>query len=396
MARRRHAAAAFRQLCHLGVTAACRPALAQTYSIQSPGAMSRAKNRPRLTPRIAQAGAQPAAAADAGQPPIATLIEYGPDERDYRETRFTSLVQSETFEPLHKTLWLNVHGLHDPALLKAVGERFKLHPLTLEDLCNTDQRSKVEAFDHYLYIVAKIISYDAAQGAIITEQISIILGRGFVLTFQEKPTGTFNDLREGLRHCRGLVRRFGADYLVYSLLDKLVDRYFGVLETLGEQVEALEDEVTHPQPRNDTLKSIHALRREMLSLRRALWPIREVLNALQRDDADYFGDETQLYLRDVYDHTVHLIESLESLRDLIGSLIDLFMSAQGIRLNKEMRLLTVIATIFMPLTFVTSLYGMNFENMPELKVHNGYYYVLGLMAAMLLGMCWLFWRRRWL
>jgi len=346
-----------------------------------------------LTPRIAKAMTAP---ADAAQPPMATLIEYGPNDKDYCETRFTSLQQGEAFEPQHKTLWLNVHGLHDPVLLKTVGERFKLHPLTLEDLCNTDQRSKVEAFDHYLYIVAKIIGYDTEKEVIHTEQISIILGRGFVLTFQEKPTGTFNDLREGLRHSRGLIRRFGPDYLVYSLLDKLVDRYFGVLETLGEQIEALEEEVTHPQPRDGTLTRIHDLRRQMLSLRRALWPIREVLNALQRDDADYFGDETQLYLRDVYDHTVHLIESLESLRDLIGSLIDLFMSAQGIRLNKEMRLLTVIATIFMPLTFVTSLYGMNFENMPELHIHYGYYYVLGLMAAMMLGMCWLFWRRRWL
>lgn len=357
--------------------------------------MSRSKARRLVSQPTRSAPAHHVAEA-AGLPPLATLIEYGPEDHHYRETRFTTLDQGTGFKPEHDTLWLNVHGLGDAALLKEVGQRFHLHPLTLEDVQNTEQRPKVEAYAHYIYIVAKLIYYDPVKECVASEQISIVLGRGFVLTFQEKVTGTFNEIRESLRQCKGLVRQFGADYLVYALLDKLVDRYFGVLEILGERVEALEDEVTTPNPDRDILNRVHALRREMLFLRRALWPIREVLNALQRDDADYFRAETQLYLRDVYDHTVHLIESLESLRDMIGSLIDLFMSGQSMRLNREMRVLTVIATIFMPITFVTSLYGMNFEFMPELKWRYGYFGVLSLLALMVSGMVWWFWRRRWL
>ncbi|QNM97268.1 magnesium/cobalt transporter CorA [Chitinimonas koreensis] len=340
----------------------------------------------------------------AGKPPgqleyagetLATLIEYGPGDADLKETRFTSLAQGEGFQPTFPIMWLNVHGLGDVELLREVGRRFRLHPLTLEDILNTSQRTKVETYEHYLYIVAKLARYDEAGDCLVTEQISIVLGRGWVLTFQEYPTGTFAELRERLRKGAGQVRKLGADYLVYALLDKIVDRYFGVLEALGERIEALEDMV---MARSDPeiLTRVHAIRREMLYLRRALWPLREVLNGLQRDDADYFGAETQLYLRDVYDHAVHLIEAQEMLRDLVGGLTDFYMSNQGNRLNREMRFLTVIATIFMPLTFVAGVYGMNFEYMPELKWHYGYFASLGLMAAIACVMGLFFWRRRWL
>ncbi|GLR15093.1 magnesium and cobalt transport protein CorA [Chitinimonas prasina] len=332
---------------------------------------------------------------DAQAETLATLIEYGPDEHDLRETCFTSLAQGQGFQPSHGTLWLNIHGLGNHALLQEVARRFKLHPLTLEDILNTGQRSKVETFEHYLYIVAKLARFDDASGCVLTEQISIVLGRGWVLTFQEHPSGTFGEVRDQLRKGAGQVRRLGADYLVYALLDKLVDRYFGVLEALGERVETLEDVVLE-SPKPEVLTHIHALRREMLYLRRALWPMREVLNALQRDDADFFLSETQIYLRDVYDHAVHLIEAQEMLRDMIGSLTDFYMSNQGNRLNREMRMLTVIATIFMPLTFIAGVYGMNFEYMPELKWHYGYATVLALMATLGLGMGLFFWRRRWL
>ncbi len=237
--------------------------------------------------------------ATASAHPIVTLIEYGPDEQDYRETRFDSPEAARGFTPIYETLWLNVHGIADTALLAEVVTRFKLHTLTLEDILNTEQRPKVEAYDHYLFISTKLVSYQPQPGCVHTEQISLILGRGFVLTFQEKPSGTFDELRDSLRHSKGLIRRLGADYLVYALVDKLVDRHFGVLESLSEGIEKLEDEVTGEQPGEDVLKRIHALRRELLLLRRALWPVREVLNALQRDDADYFSQETQLYLRDV-------------------------------------------------------------------------------------------------
>lgn len=326
---------------------------------------------------------------------LATLIEYGPGEQDLRETCFSSLEQGKGFNPTYPTLWLNVHGLGNIDLLQEVGRRFGLHPLTLEDILNTTQRTKVEAYEHYLFIVAKLGRFDAAQGCVVNEQIAIVLGRGWVLTFQEQASGTFSQIREHLRKGAGQVRKLGADYLVYALLDKIVDRYFGVLEALGEQVEALEDEVSEGAHLG-VLKRIHALRREMLYLRRALWPMREVLNSLQRDDADYFGAETQIYLRDVYDHAVHLIEAQEMLRDLVGGLTDFYMSNQGNRLNREMRMLTVIATIFMPLTFIVGVYGMNFDHMPELHWRYGYYLVWALMGAIGIGMGWFFWRRRWL
>ncbi|PHV11981.1 magnesium/cobalt transporter CorA [Chitinimonas sp. BJB300] len=326
---------------------------------------------------------------------LATLIEYGSGEQDLRETLFTSLEHGKSFTPTFSTLWLNVHGLGNVALLQEVGRRFGLHPLTLEDILNTNQRTKVEAYENYLYIVAKLGRFDAEHSSVVAEQISIVLGRGWVLTFQEHPSGTFNQIREQLRQGAGQVRKLGADYLVYALLDKVVDRYFGVLEALGELVESLEDEVGEGVHLG-VLQRIHALRREMLYLRRALWPMREVLNALQRDDGDYFCAETQIYLRDVYDHAVHLIEAQEMLRDLVGGLTDFYMSNQGNRLNREMRMLTVIATIFMPLTFIVGVYGMNFDFMPELHWRYGYFLIWGIMGLIATGMGYTFWRRRWL
>ncbi|MDK2122835.1 magnesium/cobalt transporter CorA [Parachitinimonas caeni] len=325
--------------------------------------------------------------------PLATLIEYGHD--GYRETCFTSLEQGRGFQPQHPNLWLNIHGLHNIPLLEEVGRRFGLHPLVLEDILNTGQRPKVDVYDGYSYIVARLIHFDNDRRCLSSEQISIVLGRNFVLTFQEKPTGTFTELRERLKVGGTQVASSGPDYLVYSLLDKVIDRYFKVVEDIGEEIELLEDEVS-VKAQTSVLTRIHSLRQEMLGLKRALWPMREVLNTLQRDEPDLFSKETQLYLRDVYDHTIHLIESLETLRDLIAGLLDIFMSAQGHRLNLEMRFLTVITTIFMPLTLISSIYGMNFEFMPELHWRWGYFGVLALMAFLAAAMGIFFWRKKWL
>ncbi|MGQ5524724.1 magnesium/cobalt transporter CorA [Chitinimonas sp. PSY-7] len=376
-----------------------RPVICWHYQqISSIGAREVGKKRRLLSKLAAQANMASGSLGDTGNPAgetLATLMEYGPGEQDLRETVFTSLEHGRNFTPTFPALWLNVHGLSNVELLLEVGRRFGLHPLTLEDILNTNQRTKVEAYENYLYIVAKLGRFDTENSCVVGEQISIILGRGWVLTFQEHPSGTFNQIREQLRKGAGQVRKLGADYLVYALLDKIVDRYFGVLEALGEQVESLEDEVGEGA-HVGVLQRIHALRREMLYLRRALWPMREVLNSLQRDDSDYFCSETQIYLRDVYDHAVHLIEAQEMLRDLVGGLTDFYMSNQGNRLNREMRMLTVIATIFMPLTFIVGVYGMNFDFMPELHWQYGYFLVWGIMGLIAGGMGFVFWRRRWL
>ncbi|BCL77434.1 magnesium and cobalt transport protein CorA [Jeongeupia sp. HS-3] len=324
---------------------------------------------------------------------LATLIEFGPNADDFIETRFTSLEDGKVFKPTHTTFWLNLHGLADLDLLKYVGQRFNLHPLTMEDILHTEQRPKVEVYPGYLYIVARLASVDA-DGFLCSEQVSIVLGHGFVLTFQEKPTGTFNGIRDSLKNAQSQVRKLGADYLVYLLLDKLVDRYFGVLEAMGDQIEHIDDQIA-AGPVPDHLNEIQSLRRSMLSVKRGLWPLREVVNILQRDDADFFHQETQLYLRDVYDHTVQLIESTEALRELVTSLQDSYLSMQSHRMNMQMRMLTVITTVFMPLTLIAGIYGMNFEYMPELRWRVGYFWALGLMVAVTVGLITFFRRKQW-
>ncbi|WP_081686735.1 magnesium/cobalt transporter CorA [Chitinilyticum litopenaei] len=327
-------------------------------------------------------------------PTLATLIEYGPDPGDFLETRFTDLQQGRDYRPTYPVLWLNLHGLQDQTLLQLVGERFGLHPLTLEDILNTQQRPKVEAYGKYLFITVRLHGLDA-EGGLEGEQVSIVLGRGFVLTFQEKPTGTFAALREGLRQGEPNIRRFGADYLVYSILDKLVDRDFTVLEQLGDRSDELEDAMLEHGPQPEQLLQLQQMRRSLQGMRRGLWPLRELLNTLQRDEQDYFHDETQLYLRDVYDHSIQLIETVEALREALLGQQDTYHSLQGHRLNLQMRRLTVITIVFMPLTLITGVYGMNFERMPGLKWHFGFWATL-LAMALIAGLLTLLFRsRRW-
>ncbi|WP_084187412.1 magnesium/cobalt transporter CorA [Andreprevotia chitinilytica] len=358
---------------------------------------SAAPRKSRHTPRADKAGLQPGTLLYVGEKQaettLATLIEFGPNEGDFVETTFTSLDEGREFRPRHETLWLNLHGLANVEILKFVGRRFGLHPLVLEDILNTEQRPKVEVYPGYVFISTRLISIDDA-GRVESEQVSIVLMHGVVLTFQEQPTGTFEGIRQSLKNAQSQVRRLGADYLVYALLDKLVDRYYTVLEQLGERSEILEDAIAECDDPAQ-LGEIQALRRKLMFVKRGLWPTREVINVLQRDDPDFFRDETQLYLRDVYDHTVQLIESTETLRDLASTLQDSYRAQQSQRLNEQMRVLTVITTIFMPLTLIAGIYGMNFEHIPELHWHFGYYYALGLMGVVTLGLGAYFWLRRW-
>ena len=326
------------------------------------------------------------------QPDIA-LFEY--DASVLKETRFASLAASREHVRGPGTLWLNVHGLHEPEVMAEIGRRFNLHPLVLEDILNTDQRPKVDDYGDYLYIVARFFEYDAASGSIGSDQVSIVLGTDFVLTFQERPTGTFDPVRERLRGDKGQIRKLGADYLAYSLLDTVVDRYFAVLERLTERTEALEDQLlqkTSPA----LLKEIHDIKRETLAMRRAVWPLREVVNSLARADQRFFKAETQPYLRDVYDHTVHVIESLEGIRDLIAGMLDIYLSSISNRVNMEVRILTVIATLFMPAALIAGIFGMNFRHMPLLEDHEGFLIALSMMATIAVSMGAVFWRRRWL
>lgn len=324
-----------------------------------------------------------------------SVLEYGPDA--LREESFDNLDESNTYrrDPSLPVLWLNVHGLHQPDVMTQIGQRFGLHPLVLEDILNTDQRPKVDDYGDYLFIVARFFEYDAEALTVSSEQVSLVLGKDFVLSFQERPTGNFDPIRERLRQSRGMIRRQGTDYLAYALLDVVVDRYFAVLEQIGDRTEQLEDDLMQaasPQ----VLQTLHQLKRETLTLRRAVWPLREVVNQLARTGAPFFQPETQPYLRDVYDHTVHVIESLEAIRDLISGMLDIYLSSVSNRLNQEVRALTVVAIIFMPATVITSMFGMNFHVMPLLDNPFGFYLALGLMISIALTLGFVFWRRRWL
>ncbi len=325
--------------------------------------------------------------------PEITLIEFDADA--LLEKRFKSVAESREYSRGKGTLWLNVHGLHEPEVMAEVGRRFNLHPLVLEDILNTDQRPKIDDYGDYLYIVARFFEYDTATATVASDQVSIVLGTDFVLTFQERPTGTFDPLRERLRGDKGQIRKLGADYLAYSLLDTLVDRYFTILEQLTERTEAIEDLLllkTTPA----LLKEIHAIKRETLVMRRAVWPLREVVNSLTRADQRFFKAETQPYLRDVYDHTVHVIESLEGIRDLIAGMLDIYLSGISNRVNMEVRILTVITTLFMPAALIAGIFGMNFRHMPLLEDNEGFLIALSMMGTIALAMGAVFWRRRWL
>lgn len=325
--------------------------------------------------------------------PVISVFKY--DDAQITEEILTvcDAVKLQTSEEYK--LWINVHGLHDAELIKEMGQIFQLHPLVLEDILNTDQRPKVDSYGDYLFIVTRHFYYDPKLLAISSEQISLVLGRDFVLTFQERATGSFEPVRERLRVNRGHIRGQGADYLAYALLDVVVDRYFNVLEQMSDDCETLEEVLLH-KPSNKMLRKIHLLKRASMDLRRAVWPLRETLNMLIRDDKEFFQANTILHLRDVYDHTVHFIESLEGIRDLLGGMMDIYLSSVSNRVNMEVRALTVVAMLFMPATLITGIFGMNFDVMPWLRDADGFWWAIGMMLTVASSMGLIFWHRQWL
>ena len=256
------------------------------------------------------------------------------------------------------------------------GSATDFHPLVLEDILNTDQRPKMEEYGDYLYIVLKMLHDKGKGNQIEAEQVSLVLGPNFVFSFQESGGDVFDQIRERLRTGKGRLRKMGADYLAYTLVDAIVDYYFVILEKLGERIELLEEELV-AHPRTETLKEIHTLKREMIFLRKAVWPLREVISGLQRGESPLVQKTTGIYLRDVYDHTIQVIDTIETFRDMLSGVLDIYLSSVSNRLNPVMKVLTIIATVFMPLTFLAGVYGMNFKYMPELEWRWGYPVALG-------------------
>lgn len=291
--------------------------------------------------------------------------------------------------------WINIAGLHEVELIETIGGAADIHPLLLEDMLNTQQRPKYDEQGNHLIMIVKLLHWLADTAQIETEQISIVLGPRYVLTFQEHEADIFDPIRERIRAGNGRLNQSGADYLAYMFLDTIVDHYFNILEHLGEQIETVEDEVV-ATPTSRTLQQIHDLKQVMLHLRRSVWPLREVLGRLHRGESPLFQEATLIYLRDVYEHTIQVMDTIETFRDIVSGLLDIYLSSISNRMNEVMKVLTVIATIFIPLTFVTSLYGMNFRYMPELEWRWGYPIVLLVMLVMAVGMLFYFRKKDWL
>ncbi|MEW6330761.1 MAG: magnesium/cobalt transporter CorA [Pseudomonadota bacterium] len=321
------------------------------------------------------------------------LLHY--DAAQVTESELEGVEEGAVLRPGTGVTWIHVTGVHDVALLDRLGRGFGLHPLVLEDISNTDQRPKFEDYGDYIYVVLKMLHDGIPGQEIKAEQVSVIFGRDFVLSFEEAAPTVFEPVRERIRSGRARARERGADYLAYSLLDAVVDNYFSLLEQVGERMEELHGALlASPSPRMQ--QNLHQLRREMVLLRKSVWPLREVLGGLERGQSGLIGKETYIYLRDVYDHTVHVIDTIETFRDMIGGLMDIYLMSLSNRMNEIMKVLTIIATIFMPLTFIAGVYGMNFRYLPELEWSWGYPLALLLMALVAGGMLLFFRRKKWI
>ncbi|MHC1689073.1 MAG: magnesium/cobalt transporter CorA [Methanothrix sp.] len=343
-------------------------------------------------PEFNQNGEKPA------EMPKITVIDY--EDQHYHEAEVKDVSECFAFKHRPTVTWINIDGLHQLDVLEKLGNCYGIHPLVLEDIL-TDQRPKIEDYDDYIFIVLKMLYYEEngddelGDSKIDMDQVSIILGPNFIISFKEKEVDVFNPLRERLRTAKGKIRKQGADYLAYSMIDSIVDHYFVIMEKLGDRFEDLEDAVVeNPEP--GILPTIYNLKRDMLFLRKSVWPLREAISRMQRSDSPLITEPTKIYLRDVYDHTIQVIENIETFRDMSASLLETYLSSLSNKLNEVIKLLTIISTIFIPLTFLAGLYGMNFRFMPELESEWGYPAVLILMLLVVVVMMAYFRKKEWI
>jgi magnesium transporter len=323
-----------------------------------------------------------------------TIMDY--DEKNLSEKEAKSVEEFFPFKEAPSVTWINVDGLHDIEIIEKIGEHFDLHSLVLEDIVNTNQRPKYEDYGNYVYIVLKMLYFgENKKKEIKAEQVSVIVGKNFVISFQEAEGDVFNSARERIRNYKGRIRKMGADYLAYALMDAIIDNYFIILEKLGEKIEDMEEDlVKNPSP--GTLKIIHNLKTETIFLRKSVWPLREVINSLERKESSLICETTIPFLRDLYDHTIQVIDSVETFRDLISGMLDIYLSSISNKMNNVMKVLTIIATIFIPLTFIAGIYGMNFKFMPELEWRWGYPVVWAVMVFIFVAMLFYFKRKNWI
>lgn len=351
----------------------------------------------RHLPKTSQPKALPGAGGYVGEkretPVKLQLIYY--DGNQYSEKELASASEITSTIINHGVSWLNVTGVHDESILQQIGETFSIHPLVIEDVANTTQRAKAEEYEDYLFVVLKMVFIDSETNNTVMEQISLIVGEHFVISLQEEEGDVLDSLRDRIRHAKGKIRRMGTDYLLYGITDNVVDNYFAVLENIGTSIEEQEDRLLE-SPDQELLENVYGLKRELVFLRKTIWPMREVASVLQHLEHKIIKKSTSIFFRDVYDHTIQVVEAVETFRDMMTSMLDLYLSTVSNKMNEVMKVLTIFAAIFIPLTFIAAVYGMNFEYMPELKWKLGYAYWW--IAAVLLagGMLIYFKRKKWL
>lgn len=322
-----------------------------------------------------------------------TVIDYNLQQVEERQA--TTAEELAVYKGSGTVTWINVDGTGDAALIEGIGDKFGLHPLILEDIVHTEQRPKCEDYEQYVFLVLKMFYLKEGTSEVVAEQVSLVLFDHCVISFQERPGDVFDNVRQRIRTAKGRIRKMGADYLAYALLDAVVDGYYVILESIGERVEEMQEQV-FDDPSPEVLRRIYELKRQTGFLRKTVWPLREVAVSLERGEFALIKKATRLFLRDLYDHTIQVIDTIETFRDTISGMLDMYMSSVSNRMNEVMKVLTIIATIFIPVTFIAGVYGMNFEGMPELRWPWAYPAVLALMAGVGLVMVVYFRRKRWI
>jgi magnesium transporter len=351
----------------------------------------------RVKKRSAKAGLSPGTPVYIGEKregaPRLTVISY--DEDRFEKKTGVSLDEGLSLRHPSGVTWVNVEGIHDPGLIDELGRRFHLHPLIIEDVVNTAERPKVEDYGDCIFFVLKIFEADGRGRGGRVQQVSLVLGPDYVLSFEEKESRIFRAVEDRVQKGQGRSRRMGADYLSYCLVDAAVDSYFGVMEDVGEEIEDVEEELV-VNPSREVVAKIHALKREMIFFRRSIWPLRELINCLERLETPLIRPATDVYLRDLYDHTIQIIETIETYREVLSGMLETYLSSVSNRMNEIMKLLTIISTIFIPLTFIVGVYGMNFKFMPEVEWKYGYFIVWGVIVAAALFMIRYFRKKGWI
>lgn len=321
-----------------------------------------------------------------------TMIEYG---RDFYERKELKKIEECFNKKERDTIkWVNVEGLHDTSIIEKIGHEFNLHPLMLEDILNTGQRPKMDDYEEYILVVLKMIYYNEAVKEIVTEQVSLVLIDNYVFSFQEFEGDVFDSIRERIEAGKGNIRKLGPDYLVYALIDAIVDSYFFILEQIGNSSEEIEHQLME-EPKKEVLQSIYSMKREMIYLSNSIWPLREVVGNLTRTDSLLIKENTSLYLRDVHDHIIQIIDIIESYRDIMSGMLDTYLSSIGNKTNDVMKVLTIFSTIFIPLTFLAGIYGMNFKYFPELELPWAYPAFWLITIVIIVLMISYFKRKKW-